>query len=126
MKEDVYRQLVTIIRENAGWVKVVDVNGMQTCLSIIGGRYVHILVRCLVLQVFYRRGSYHRGHVFTIPVHDLHTALRRLEDTDPSFRERLAQHRMIRWDVERIVLSATHGVIRLELSDDWISSFGKN
>lgn len=126
MKEEVYRQLVTIIRENAGWIKVIDANGMQTCMTVVEGRALNVLVRCLVLQVFYARGNYPKGHVFTIPVHDLHQALRNLEDTDADFKQRLVQHKMIRWDVERIVLSATHGVIKLELSDDWISSFGKS
>ena len=125
MKEEVYRQLVTIIKENAGWIKVIDINGMQTCMAVVEGRAINVLARCLVLQVFYARGSYPKGHVFTIPVHDLHQALRNLEDTDAGFRQRFAQHQMIRWDVERIVLSATHGVIKLELSDDWISSFGR-
>lgn len=123
MKEKVYKQMVAIIKENAAWIKVIDVNGMQTCLTVVEGQVLNILVRCLVLQVFYSRGNYPKGHVFTIPVHDLHIALRHLENTDQEFKERLVRHEMIRWDVERIVLAATHGVIKLDLSDDWISSF---
>ena len=57
-----------------------------------------------------------------IPRFRLHQAARLLAAQDPAFRVRLAMLEIDRHDVERMIQLATYGLIKPQLSDDWLSS----
>lgn len=122
MNEPTYQLLVANIRRYSMWLTVADANGLQASLNCPGGDCVMGIVPCLMLAVEFPRGNYPRGQLLSIPRYQLHQAARMIAAQDPEFRNRLATLAIDRHDVERIVQKASYGLIRPQLSDDWLSS----
>ena len=116
MRERTYSQIVSYIRDYALGVEVRETDGRQFVLCVLRGRRTLISVPCLTLKV--RRPYVRSGSGFwKIPKPDLNRAIRKLSADDPAFKDRLDRNAMARQDVERIILLASHNVIRLTLHD---------
>lgn len=122
MNEPIYQLLVANIRRYSVWLTVADANGLQPSLNCPGGDCVMGIVPCLMLAVDIPRGNHQRGQLLSIPRYQLHQAARMIAAEDPGFRKRLATLEIDRHDVERIIQKASYGLIKPQLSDDWLSS----
>ncbi len=72
-------------------------------------------MRCLTLTVAHRYGSYQQGHEWFIALKEMARTIRRMSSADREFMWRVRRHDLSRNDVEKIILSASNGVIRLRL-----------
>ena len=72
-------------------------------------------LRCLTLRADYAYGDYPRGHRWFIPQSDIHREIRRMSRSDTEFMWRVRRCEVNRYDVEKIILGASHGVIRLHM-----------
>lgn len=116
MRERPYSQIVSYIRDYALGVEVRETDGRQFVLCVLRGRRTLISVPCLTLKVRRPYGRSGSG-CWKIPKPDLNRAIRKLSADDPAFKDRLDRNAMARRDVERIILLASHNVIRLTLHD---------
>ena len=116
MRERTYSQIVSYIRDYALGVEVRETDGRQFVLCVLRGRRTLISVSCLTLKVRRPYGRSRSG-CWKIPKPDLNRAIRKLSADDPAFKDRLDRNAMARQDVERIILLASHNVIRLTLHD---------
>ena len=72
-------------------------------------------LRCLTLRADYAYGDYPRGHRWFIPQSEIHREIRRMSRSDTEFMWRVRRCEVNRYDVEKIILGASHGVIRLHM-----------
>lgn len=115
MDERLYRNLVAVIRKHSFQIRVEDEDGYREFTSASGKQGETVLVRCLTLAASYRYGDYPSGHRWYIPVSDLHKAVRSMAESDMEFMWRARRFEMNRYDVEKIILAASHGIIRLNM-----------
>ena len=115
MDERLYRQVVAVIRRFSFQVIVADADGSHEFTNMNGDVGDTVLVRCLTLQACYAYGNYPRGHKWYIPLSDLHKAIRDRSAVDTEFMWRARRCDLNRYDVEKVVADATHGVIRLNM-----------
>ena len=73
--------------------------------------------RQLVLRACKPHGTYNRGMTWTIPEHDLDTALATYRKQNGTFKARMKKgaSSLTAEDAETIIRLATHGVVHLEL-----------
>ena len=122
MNEQTYQLVVTNIRRYSIWLSVADHDWLQETLSCLGGGCTMGIVPSLLLMVDFPRGGYSQGQLLSIPRFRLHQVARLLAAQDPVFRVRLAMLEIDRHDVDRIIQTATYGLIKPQPSDDWLSS----
>ena len=122
MNEQTYKLVVTNIRRYSMWLSVADPDWLQETLSCLGGDCTRGIVPSLLLMVDFPRGGYPQGQLLSLPRFRLHQAARLLAAQDPAFRVRLVMLEIDRHDVDRIIQTATYGLIQPQLSDDWLSS----
>ena len=91
MDEKLYRQIVAVIRRHSFQIKVEE------------------------LRADYAYGDYPRGHRWFIPQSEIHREIRRMSRSDTEFMWRVRRCEVNRYDVEKIILGASHGVIRLHM-----------
>ena len=116
MKDKTYRQIVSYIRDYAIGMEVKESDGRQYILNVVRGRRSLISVPCLTLKL--RRPVGKKDTTcYKIPRPDLNRAIRKLSAEDPSFKNRLERNALARADVEKIILVASHNVIKLTLYD---------
>ena len=94
MDERLYRQMVAVIRRFSFQIIVADADGYHEFTNMNGDAGDTVLVRCLTLQACYAYGNYPRGHKFM-------------------WRARRCD--LTRYDVEKVVSDATHGIIHLRM-----------
>ena len=115
MDERLYRQLVAVIRKHSFQIKVEDEDGYHEFTSDTCEEGETVLVRCLTLRTDYAYGGYPRGHLWHIPLSDIHKEIRKISRTDTEFMWRARRRDLNRYDVEKIILGASHGIIRLNM-----------
>lgn len=115
MDEKLYRQMLAVIDRYSFQIKIKDADGMLAFSGLSGDPTCPVLVRCLTMEVSFAYGSYPRGHVWHIPLNDLHRAVRKMSEADREFMWRARRQDLNRYDVERIFLEASHGIIRLNM-----------
>ncbi len=115
MDERLYKQMVAVIRKFSFQIIVADADGYHEFTSMNGEAGHTVMVRCLTLQACYAYGNYPRGHKWFIPLSDLHRAIRERSESDTEFMWRAKRCDLSRYDVEKIVADATHGVIHLHM-----------
>ena len=115
MDERLYRQIVAVIRRFSFQIIVADADGYHEFTNMNGDAGDTVLVRCLTLQTSYAYGSYPRGHKWFIPLSDLHMAIRDRSESDTEFMWRARRCDLNRYDVEKVVADATHGIIHLKM-----------
>ena len=120
MSDSLYQYIVTSIRECSTWLSVKDANDLQCCLSGTEGQTEQRMLPCLTLVAYRSHGTYARGQQWSIPRRDLSRAVSSLSAEDNAFRERIERQKPCLHDAERIVTTATHGLINPRLSRDWL------
>ncbi len=115
MDEKLYRQLVAVIRRHSFHIVVGDADGYHEFTNMGSGSGGTVLVRCLTLVAAYAYGTYPRGHTWYIPLSDLHRAIHDRAESDTDFMWRARRCGLDRYDVEKVVADATHGVIHLNM-----------
>lgn len=115
MDEKLYRRLVAVIRKHSFQIVVSDADGYHEYTSMNGDAGSTVMVRCLTLQACYAYGNYPRGHKWFIPLSDLNRAVHERAESDTEFMWRAKRCALDRYDVERIIDDATHGIIHLHM-----------
>lgn len=115
MDEKLYRQIVAVIVRHSFQIKVADADGFHEFTSVSGGQGNTVLARCLTLETAYAYGTYPRGHRWYIPLSDLHRAIRKMSAENTEFMWRVRRCALDRYDVERVIREASHGIIRLNM-----------
>ena len=115
MDERLYKQLVAVIRKHSFQIVVADADGYHEFTNMTGDTGDTVMVRCLTLMASYAYGNYPRGHMWYVPLSDLHRAIRDRSNVDTEFMWRARRCDLNRYDVEKIVADATHDVIHLHM-----------
>ena len=115
MSERLYRKLVAVINRYAFWIKVRDADGFQEGTGLSGADSSAVPVRCLTLYAAFQYGRVPAGHAWSIPLTDIHKAVRKIGSTDQEFRIRMNRYEVTRYDAERIISLASYGIIQLHL-----------
>lgn len=115
MNERLYRSLVATVNQYAFWIKVRDADAFQEGPALSGPGRPGVPVRCLKLYAAYQYGKFPAGHEWTIPLSDIHKAVRRIGSTDQEFRIRMSRFEVTRYDAERIIKLASYDIIQLHL-----------
>ena len=124
MDESIYNDIVAVISTCSFWIRVRCADGVVPYVETVGGRLCFFMVPCLTLVAVRPHGTFGEGHEWNIPKCDLHRAIRQLMAEDRDFRERAKRHSIVSYDVDRIVLRATSGVLHLDLSDPYSAITG--
>ena len=115
MNERLYRSLVATVNQYAFWIKVRDADAFQEGPALSGPGRPGVPVRCLKLYAAYQYRKFPAGHEWSIPLSDIHKAVRKIGSTDQEFRIRMNRFEVTRYDAERIIKLASYGIIQLHL-----------
>ena len=111
--------MVYWINANRTWIEVDDAYVYKEHILTCNGRTSCLVGRTLVLRAFREHGEYKVGQTWDIPDHELDRALAAYRKADRSFKFRIKKggSYLTVKDAETIIHLATHGVIRLELTE---------
>ena len=117
MRNTIYRQMVFCINTYRTWIEVADDNLYKEHVIPRNNRTDFLVSRTLVLRACKPHGTYNRGMTWTIPEHDLDTALATYRKQNGIFKSRMKKgaSSLTAEDAETIIRLATHGVVHLEL-----------
>lgn len=120
MRNTIYRQMVYWINHNRTWIEVADAYMYKEQVATRNGRTTCIVGRTLVLRAFRAYNGYKVGQTWDIPDHELDRALAVCRKADRAFKLRIKKggSYLTVKDTETIIRTATHGVIRLELTEE--------
>lgn len=117
MRQTLYERLVCILDRHRTWLEVADALSVQKHTALQNDCLSVILCRVLVVRAARHHHPYRKGKMWQIPECDLERAIQAIRPADPEFRRRIAADSPSLQDVERIIQTATHGLLRPELSD---------
>ena len=122
MRSDLFCLLAHVINESYGWIRVCDCKTYAVRSVRIRCRTYPIASRTLMLRAAYSHRRYPKGSVWQIAEHDLDKAIAKYRKQNPDFKARLygkddSQGTITADDAEQIIRLATHGLLKLELSD---------
>ena len=119
MRNTIYRQMVYWINSNRTWIEVADAYLYKEHILTCNGRTSCLVGRTLVLRAFREHGGYMAGQTWDIPDHELNRALAAYRKSDRIFKSRIKKggSYLTARDAETLIRLATHGVIRLELTE---------
>ena len=122
MRSDLFCQLVHVINESYGWIRVSEAKTYAVRSIRIRCRTYPIASRTLMLRAAYSHRRYPKGSVWQIAEHDLDRAVAQYRKENPDFKARLqgeenTKNVLTANDAEQIIRLATHGLLNLELSD---------
>lgn len=111
------RRIADIINERRAWI-AAELSPKQTpYLTPIDGT-ISVCYSCsLVLRVLDARNGYRKKQKWLIPEVVLEKSARKIKGVDPDFWQRLVTGQMNCQDVERLILDATYGIVKLELDE---------
>lgn len=117
MRNTIYRQMVFCIDTYRKWIEVADDNLYKEHVISRNTRTDFLVTRTLVLRAYKPHGPYEKGMTWTIPEHDLDTALATYRKQNGTFKSRMKKgaSSLTAEDTENIIRLATHGIVRLEL-----------
>jgi hypothetical protein len=119
MKRTLYLQMLFTINMHRTWI-VAD-KGSEFGQRIIfkHNRAYWCTCRILRLRSLYRHGNYEKGTTWGIPEYELDKALARYRRSNISARHRLQKGAsyLEAKDVDAIIETATHGLLKLELTE---------
>lgn len=117
MRQTLYERLVCILDRHRTWLEVADAASVLKHTALQTDGLSVILCRVLVVRAARHHHPYRMGKKWQIPECDLERAIQAIRPVDPEFRRRISADSPSLQDVERIVETATHGLLRPELSD---------
>ena len=117
MRNTIYRQMVFCIDTYRTWIEVADDNFYKEHVIPRNTRTDFLVTRTLVLRAYKPHEPYEKGMTWTIPEHDLDTALATYRKQNGTFKARMKKgaSSLTAEDTENIIRLATHGIVRLEL-----------
>ena len=117
MRNTIYRQMVFCINTYRTFIDVAYDNLYNEHVIPRNNRTDFLVSRTLVLRACKPHGTYNRGMTWTIPEHDLDTALATYRKQNGTFKARMKKgaSSLTAEDAETIIRLATHGVVHLEL-----------
>ena len=117
MRQTLYERLVCILDRHRTWLEVADALSVQKHTALQNDCLSVILCRVLVVRAARHHHPYRKGKMWQIPECDLERAIQAIRPADPEFRRRIAADSPSLQDVERIIQTATHDLLRPELSE---------
>lgn len=114
LSETLYQKIVSGIRDNRTWVNVLDSDRKEEFMVVSGGVLKSEYYRILRLVSLFANNDQKKGQVWNIPEYLLDKAVRLLK-SDERFRLRLNNNELLLKDIESIILTATYGILHLEL-----------
>ena len=111
------RRIVDIINERRTWINA-ELSPKQTPYLIPLDGTISVCYSCsLNLQVIEARNGYKKNQKWIIPEVVLEKSARKMKAHDAAFWERLTTGQMNYQDVERLILDATYGIVKLTLDE---------
>ena len=109
--------MVFCINTYRTWIEVADDNLYKEHVIPRNNRTDFLVSRTLVLRACKPHGTYNRGMTWTIPEHDLDTALATYRKQNGTFKARMQQgaSSLTVADAETIIRLASHGIVRFDL-----------
>ena len=117
MRQTLYERLVCILDRHRTWLEVADALSVQKHTALQNDCLSVILCRVLVVRAARHHHPYRKGKMWQIPECDLERAIQTIRSADPEFRRRISADSPSLEDVERIIQTATHGLLHPELSE---------
>lgn len=117
MEFAVIRRIAYIINERKTWISA-ELSPKQTPYLIPLNGTVSVCYSCsLILKVNEARNGYRKNQKWIIPEVVLEKSARKIKGVDADFWQRLVTGQMNCQDVERLILDATYGIVKLELDE---------
>ena len=116
MKETLYMKIIHLLDRHRTWLEIESIATVRNHTIVRNGRMTDILSRVLVVKAIHHHFPYTRGQVWQIAEYDMEQAIKSLRTTDGAFRQRIIKGELTLEDVERIISTATHGVVQPDLS----------
>lgn len=116
MKEALYMKIIHLLDRHRTWLEIESISTVRYHTIIRNGRMTDILTRVLVVKAIHHYFPYLRGQIWQIAEYDMEQAVRSLRATDGAFRKRVVKGKLVLEDVERIISTATHGIVHPDLS----------
>lgn len=116
MKETLYMKIIHLLDRHRTWLEIESIATVRNHTIVRNGIMTDILSRVLVVKAIHHHFPYTRGQVWQIAEYDLEQAIKSLRTTDGAFRQRIIKGELTLEDVERIISTATHGVVQPDLS----------
>ncbi len=117
MRETLYRTVIRILDCHRTWLEIVSTDTVSTHMIVKRGRLTGMSCRMLVLRTFRNKCPYIEGQTRQIAEYELDRAVRTLRRADTEFRRRTKSGDVTIEDVERIITTATHGIVKPDLSE---------
>ena len=111
------RRIADIINERRTWINA-ELSPKQTPYLIPLDGTISVCYSCsLNLQVIEARNGYKKNQKWIIPEVVLEKSARKIKTQDAAFWKRLTTGQMNYQDVERLILDATYGIVKLTLDE---------
>ncbi|MCD8313066.1 MAG: hypothetical protein LUC24_02800 [Bacteroidales bacterium] len=119
MRRTLYLQMLYIIDMHRTWIVVEDAFGYSEIVVFRRGRAITCVSRILLLKSILPKNGYRCGMTWSIPELELDRALAMYRKANPDVRRRLEKSLsgLDAKDTETIIRIATHGMVRLELTE---------
>ena len=102
MKETLYMKIIHLLDRHRTWLEIESIATVRN--------------HTIVVKAIHHHFPYTRGQVWQIAEYDMEQAIKSLRTTDGAFRQRIIKGELTLEDVERIISTATHGVVQPDLS----------
>lgn len=111
------QRMIHVINEQRTWI-MAQYNPKQVpYLRLMTDDVTATYSPSLDLKVTVAQGGYNKRQKWTVPIFLLEKSVRKLMVDDRAFARRVYDNGMTTYDIERIILDATYGVVNLELED---------
>jgi len=117
MNHQIIQHIAEIIQEHRTWIRVVSADRYVEMHVRENGVLIPLSLQALTLQSYHPRPGFSRTRIWQINERDLTRGLTMLCLQDPDAKQRAEQNQLTTHDVERIVETASFGIVKLELYD---------
>jgi len=115
MENRIYQTMMALIKQHSPWINATGIDFTLAYSTIENGNQYSSFVKCMTLEARRSVGNYRKGFRWKIPLHTISHSIRNLSETDDSFRKRVQQNEITKYDVEKIILESSYGIIHLYL-----------
>ena len=116
MKEKLYMKIIHLLDRHRTWLEIESIATVRNHPILRNRSMTDILSRVPVVRAIHHHCPCTRGQMWQIAEYDMEHAIKSLRTTDGAFRQRIIKGQLTLEDVERIIATATHGVVQPDLS----------
>ena len=116
MRDTLYKEIVRLLNRHRSWLEPTGSGFVRKHTVLRNGKMTEIQCRVLVVRAIYQRTPYLKGQEWQIPEYEIRQAVKLLR-SDKGFRRRMNDGKPSLQDVENIIIRATHGILKPQLSD---------